>query len=85
MIRLSELFSKAHINCPEWLSYELLEDEWEDAEYSFEEDVHKWTLINELGIRHTITFDGEHYLHGCYYDGLFRPIYEKDGLECINY
>ena len=85
MIKLIELFRKANVHCPEWLSYELLEDEWEDAEYSSEESIHKWTLINELGIKHEITFDGETYLHGCYYDGLFTPIFERDMLMCTNY
>ncbi len=85
MIRLIELFHKAQVHCPEWLSYELLEDEWADAEYSFEDGVHKWTLISEFGTKHEITFDGEIYLHGCYYDWGFMPIYERDMLMCTNY
>lgn len=66
-----ELFDKENINCPEWLSDELIDDYWQDAEYSLEDNVHKWTFKDEL-LNVLISFDGETYTFGAYFDDLFK-------------
>ena len=54
---LLELFDKDNILCPEWLSEEFLEDDWQESVYSYEEGKHTWSLKNEL-MNNKITFDG---------------------------
>ena len=57
---VEQLFKKHEVTCPEWLSMELLDDEWNQSEYSIEGDTHKWTLVNPLQ-NLMITFDGNEY------------------------
>jgi len=58
MIEIKMLFEKYGVICPEWLSEELLEDEWVNSEYIFEDNVHTW-ILDETPIRYVIlSFDG---------------------------
>ena len=54
---LLELFDKDNILCPEWLSEEFLEDDWQESVYSYEDGKHTWSLENDV-MNNKITFDG---------------------------
>lgn len=59
MFLLKELFEKQGLTCPEWLDV-ILDQEWEDCEYSIKDDVHTWTVDNPF--QHLkITWDGKEY------------------------
>ncbi len=70
---VKELFDKENITCPEWLSYNMIDDYWQDAEYSLEDNVHKWTFKDELR-NVLITFDGERYTFGAYFEDIFEVL-----------
>lgn len=77
IMKLKDLFDKENIICPEWLSNKMIDSYWENADYSLEDNVHKWIFKDEL--RNTmITFDGETYIFGAYSpDGYFQ-VFEKE-------
>lgn len=60
MIEIKALFEKYEVICPDWLSEELLEDEWLDSEHLFDGGVHKWVL-DEVMRYVVLSFDGEEY------------------------
>lgn len=68
-----ELFDKDNILCPEWLSNEFLEDDWEDSIYSFEDGKHTWKLETPSK-KVQITFDGTEYNFYGILDGNLIPI-----------
>ena len=83
---LIDLFDKDNILCPEWLSDEFLEDEWEDSVYSYEEGKHTWSLKNEI-FNNKITFDGTECTFLCLLDNVegmipFRTITEDSEILC---
>lgn len=57
---VKELFADYEVECPEWLSHEVLQDNWDGCGHTVEDNVHKWTLITKLH-NVLITFDGEEY------------------------
>ena len=57
---LIELFDRDNILCPEWLTKEFLEDDWQDATYSYQEGYHTWSLDNIFG-KLRICFNGNEY------------------------
>ena len=65
---LKDLFEKDGVNCPEWLSYEFIEDNWKDSDYSVDGNTHKWSLKNPLQDL-LITFDGVEYHFIAFKDG----------------
>ncbi len=80
------LFDKDNILCPEWLSNELLEDDWEDSVYSYEDDKHTWILKNDI-MNNRITFDGNECTFLYFSDVInelipFRVITENSAIEC---
>ena len=72
MMLLIDLFDRDNILCPDWLSSKLLEDDWMDSVYSFEEGNHTWNLETSMkNVR--ITFNGDEYNFYMVEDGnLFR-------------
>ena len=63
---LIELFDRDNILCPEWLSNEYIDDDWEESQYSFEDGKHIWRLKTPFKDV-AITFDGNEY-HFLAYD-----------------
>jgi len=61
IITVETLFKKSGISCPVWLSLELLEDEWLNSTYSFENGIHKWVLDEGLIRYLVLSFNGEEY------------------------
>lgn len=57
---LEELFEQYDVECPEWLKDIFLDDDWEESQYSKEDNTHKWTLKNPFKDV-AITFDGTEY------------------------
>ena len=57
---LKELFERDGVECPEWLSNELLEDGWKESVYANRGRYHVWTLKNQLQ-NSRISFDGKKY------------------------
>lgn len=57
---LIDLFDRDNILCPEWLTQEFLEDEWEDSSYSFHEGYHSWILETVFGTSR-ICFNGNEF------------------------
>ena len=81
-----KLFDKDNILCPEWLSDEFLEDDWEDSVYSYEDNKHTWTLKNDI-LNNKITFDGTEctflYLSDAINELIpFRVLTEDSAIEC---
>jgi hypothetical protein len=77
MILVNEFFSVFGVDCPDWLSDELLDDDWlEDCVYSFEDGVHKW--IHEDLLRYLVlTFDGELYRMQAFDEDREHVIFEE--------
>ena len=68
MISIIDLFDKDNILCPEWLSYESLEDEWLESVYDYDEGIHTWSL--DIPMKEAkITFDGVEYNFYAVIDG----------------
>lgn len=83
---LLDLFDKDNILCPEWLTDEYLEEDWNDSIYSYEENKHTWTLKNEI-FNNKITFDGEECIFSYCIEDIgemtpFRIITEDTEIEC---
>lgn len=77
-----DLFDRDNILCPEWLSDEFLEDDWQDSVYSYEEGKHTWSLENSFK-NVKINYDGKEYHFLAYSeDGelMFDEIITKDYL-----
>ena len=55
---MKELFEKHNVTPPEWLSDEMLDDEWEDSIYSIINNSHKWVLKTPIQ-NMVLLFDGE--------------------------
>ena len=70
---LKELFDQKNITCPEWLSDKMIDDYWQDSIYSFEDEVHKFSFKNELR-NVEMTFDGETYTVGAYFDDMYSVL-----------
>ena len=67
MMLLIDLFDRENIYCPEWLSNEYLEKDWQESVYSFEEGKHTWNLETQMkNVR--ITFNGNEYNFYCVKD-----------------
>ena len=81
---LIELFDRDNILCPEWLSNEFLEDDWQDSVYSYEEGKHTWSLKTPVkDVK--ITFDGQEYHFIAFKDGeimLDNVITEEYEIQC---
>ena len=58
---LIDLFDRDNILCPEWLSNEELDDEWQDSTYSFKDGYHTWCLEDIFGEKSRICFNGDEY------------------------
>ena len=43
-MKVSDLFKRYNVPFPDWVTDDMLIDEFEDAEYSIEEGSHKWVL-----------------------------------------
>ncbi len=57
---LNELFARDGVTCPNWLSNVVLENEWINSHYVFEDNVHKWSFKNQFK-NVLITFDNTEY------------------------
>ena len=82
---LIDLFDKDNILCPEWLSDEYLEDDWQDSVYSYEDGKHTWSLKNEI-MNNKITFDGTECNYSYFIDEVgemttFRTITEDQEIQ----
>lgn len=77
-----DLFDRDNILCPEWVSNEFLEEDWQDSVYSYEDDKHTWSL--ETSFKNVkITYDGEEYHFIAYTeDGevMFDEVITKDEI-----
>ena len=80
---LKELFYKDNIDCPEWLSFDMIDDYWEDGNYSFEDNTHKWRFTDELR-NVEIRFDGQTCTIGAYFDDEFFVFEIITESEIIN-
>ena len=78
-MKLSELFQRNNVSFPDWLSDDILPDEWENAKYFKGEDSHRWelTILSEFN---SISFDGETYLFQGY-DENNQLIFEREVTE----
>ena len=78
-MKLSELFKRNNVSFPDWLSDDILPDEWENAKYFKGEDSHRWelTILSEFN---SISFDGETYLFQGY-DENNQLIFEREVTE----
>ena len=55
-----DLFDRDNILCPDWLTEEYLDDDWQDSTYSFNNGYHTWTLEDIFG-KSRICFNGDEY------------------------
>ena len=75
MMKLHELFERDNVDFPEWLSDDLLKENWEDATYLQGENTHKWELTTIAGYK-SITLEDEVYTAQVY-DENNQLIFEK--------
>ena len=80
---LKELFDGEKIACPEYLCEKIIDDYWLNGKYSFENNVHKWSHKDSMRDV-LITFDGDTYTFGAYYDGLFYVLEVTNESYSIN-
>ena len=57
---VQELFAKDGITCPDWLSFEEIDNDWIDSTYSHTSQLSIWT-IKRHDKHCVISFDGETY------------------------
>ena len=64
-MKFADLCKRDNVSLPEWLSDEILDDEWEDSQYLQGNDIHKWELNTPFGFR-SITLQNEVYTFNAY-------------------
>jgi hypothetical protein len=58
---VKNLFMRDNVECPDWLSNEIIDDDWEFSVYSNENDKHIWKHTTPLK-KVRLTYDGNSFI-----------------------
>lgn len=84
---MQTLFDNFGVDCPSWLSDVIVEDDWLDSDYRFENNEHIWEFQElDMGfvVRHLLlVFDGKECSLSYFVDGEFRLLKFWDEEGCF--
>ncbi len=76
MVTMQTLFDNFDVDCPSWLSDVILEDDWLNSNYKFENNEHQWEFQElDMGfvVRHLLlVYNGKECTLSAFIDGDFR-------------